>query len=370
VNTAPGSGSQIYVPFAVQLTGKPTQDFKVQVLGRGGWVRSQQNTNGLSGAVETITDTVVSATFTYLGINGIQPFASINVNVPTGKSALFGASANARMDSDLVEIGGFGEGWNIGPTVGFSLPFTETLMFTGSVGYTGRGSFDRERSTSETDPTKQTPTQVNPGDVITGTASIGYQGAPWAWSITGTVSEETASTENGAKLYRAGRRYVATGTVAYSWPDQWGQTTATGSYSHSNRNDVLFLGASALVTELFNTNADIYRVGIQHLFPVGDSFAFGPTGSYLYRNHNSYDANSLQFVPAKQRWSAGGQARYAANQYVTLNVRGDYVRTHENDRPDAVFSALAPGIPIVGIPAIPSVAGTGWMVSGGANVTY
>jgi len=334
-------------------------------------VRSQQDTNGLSGAVETITDTVVSGTFTYLGLNGIQPFVSVNVNAPTGTSALFGGAANARMDSDLVEIGSFGEGWNIGPTAGFNLPITASLMFTGSVGYTWRGHFDRERSSAETDPTKQTPTTLNPGDVITGTASLGYQGAPWAWSVTATVSEETATNENGMSLYRAGRRYLGTANVAYSWPDRWGQTTVSAAAAHSNRNDVLFLGVPALITEIVNTNSNLYRVAVQHLIPVGDTFAFGPTGSYLHRNNNAYVPATLQFVPAKDRWAAGGQARYAASRNVTLNARGEYIWTHEDERlaiNGTQFSVLANAF--VAGSAVPVVSSTGWMISGGANVTY
>lgn len=368
---APGKGSQIYIPFAVQLTGKPTDDFKVEILGRGGWVHSHQDTAGLSGTVNTFIDTVASATVTYLGINGIQPFAAVSINAPTGRSALFGSAANARMDPDLVEIGSFGEGWNIGPTAGFNVPITQTLMFTGSVGYTWRDSYGRERSTSQVDPTMQTPTNVNPGDVVTGVAALGYQGTDWAWSIAGTVSEESKTTENGTDLYRAGRRYVATASVTRIWPDQWGQTTVTGAFAHSNRNDVLLFGVSPLAKELFNTNADVYRIGAQHLIPVGDRFAFGPTGSYLYRNHNSYDAASLQFVPAKERWSAGGQARYAATDHVTLSLRAEYIRTHEHDRPEATTSALLPppGL-IVPQEALPPISSHGWMVSGGANVSY
>ena len=371
VNTAPGSGSQWYVPFALQVAGKPTEDFKVQFLARGGWVRSQQSTAGLSGTVETFTDTVMSGTITYLGINGIQPFVSLNVNAPTGRSALFGAAANARMDPDLVEIGSFGEGWNIGPTVGFNLPITASLMFTGSVGYTWRGRFDRERSSAEPNPTIQAPTGLDPGDVITGTASVGYQDSIWSWSITGTVSEETPTTENDAALYRAGRRYLGTASVAHTWPDRWGQTTVNGSISHSNRNDVLFAGASGLVTEIFNTSSDLQRIGVQHVFPITDSFVVGPTASYLHRNANSYDAGTLQFVPAKERWAAGGLARMAVSQNVTLNMRGEHVWTSEDERtaPNGQqFSVLLNQF--VAGSAVPVVSSTGWMVAGGANVKF
>ena len=370
-NTAPGSGSQWYVPLALQVTGKPSDVVKAQFLVRSGWVRSSQTTAGLSGTVETITDTVMSGTLTYLAINGVQPFVSLNVNAPTGKSVLSGTEANARMDPDLVEIGSFGEGWNIGPTAGLNISLTESVMLTASVGYTWRGKFDRERSSAEVNPAIQTPTSLDPGDVLTGTLTLGYQDREWTWSLTGTVSEETKTTENGVDLYKAGRRYLASATVARNWPGQWGQTTVNVSYAHSNRNEVLFLGAAAIVAETVNTNSDLYRVAVQHLFLVDDTLALGPTASYLHRNNNAYGAGTLQFVPEKERWAVGGLARKALTQNVTFNVRGEYIWTDEDDRPGAngqLFSVLANAF--VPGSAVPVVSSRGWMVAAGVNVSH
>jgi hypothetical protein len=369
-NTSPGNGSQWYVPFALQIAGKPNDVVKAQFLVRGGWVRSSQSTAGLSGTVETITDTVMSGTLTYLGINGIQPFVGLSVNAPTGRSALFGNAANARMDSDLVEIGSFGEGWNIGPTAGVSIPITDALMATASVGYTWRGQFDRERSSAEIDPAVQTPTKLNPGDVITGTMALGYQDQQWSVNLTGSVSEETTTTENSIDLYKGGRRYVASATVAHNWPDKWGQTTLNGSYAHSNRNKVLFLNTPALVSEIASTNSDMHRIGIQHLFLIGDTVALGPTASYLNRNRNSYSPGTLQFTPAKERWTAGGLARVALAPNVTLNARAEYIWTDEDERiapGGQLFSVLANAF--VAGSAVPVVSSEGWMVAVGLNVS-
>ena len=371
VNTAPGSGSEVYVPFALQLAGKPAEDFKVQFLVRGGWVRAHQGTPGMTGTVDTATDTVTSGTVTYLGINGVQPFAALNLNLPSGRSALFGSAAFARMDPDLVEIATFGEGFNIGPTAGLNLPITPSLIFTTSVGYTWRGPFDRERSTAEPNPAIQSPTSVNPGNVLTGTASIGYQDNRWAWSLTGTVSEETTTTENGIDLYRAGRRYLGTASASYTWPGQGGQTTLTGSAVHSNHNDVKFLALPALVKELMNTNSNLFRIGAQHLFPVGQTIAVGPTASFLRRDHNGYAPGILQMVPEKDRWALGGLARMAVAQNVTLNVRAERVWTHENERPapnGLQFSVLANAF-VAALP-VPVVSSHGWVAAFGADVKF
>ncbi len=128
----------------MQLTGKPVNDLSVDFVVRGGWVKAAQTTTGLAGEVATSTDTAVSFNTTYLGWQGLQPFIALSANLPTGKSALFGTSVNARMDPDLVEISTFGEGYNFGPSFGLNVPIAGSLLFTTSVGYTYRGPFNRE----------------------------------------------------------------------------------------------------------------------------------------------------------------------------------------------------------------------------------
>lgn len=370
-NTSSGSGSQIYVPLALAVNGKPASDVKLDFLIRGGWVSARQTTAGLTGSVQTFTDTVMSGTATYLGFTGIQPFAGLSVNAPSGRSALYGSAAAARMDPDLVEIASFGEGWNVGPTVGANFPITSALMITASVGYTWRGNYDRERPTNEPSPFVQSTTRINPGDVVTGTASLAYQAAPWSFSLSGSISEEGTTQENAVDLYKPGRRYLGSATVAYSWPDKWGQTTLTGSVTHQNRNDVKFTTIPSLLTELMNTNSNLYRAGIQHLFAVSQTFVIGPTANYLHRDSNSYDAGTLQFLPAKDRIAAGAMARYAVSDSVTLNFRGEHVWTRENERTapnNQQFSVLANSF-VAALP-VPVVSSTGWVFVGGLNAKF
>ena len=141
--TGPGRGTEVYVPYATQLVGQ-SDSLKFEMLARGGWVRARQSTGGLTGEIATATDSQMNGTVTYLGFNGIQPFASLDFNLPTGRSALTPAQVFARMDPDLVDIASFGEGFNYGPTVGFNVPITSSLVVTASVGYTDRGQFDAE----------------------------------------------------------------------------------------------------------------------------------------------------------------------------------------------------------------------------------
>jgi hypothetical protein len=364
-----GRGSELYVPYAAQLVGLPGDNFKVDIVARGGWVWARQSTLGLTGEVAATTDTVASGTVTYLGLRGIQPFAAVNTNIPTGRPALFGAAANARMDPDLVDIASFGEGFNVGPTVGFSLPVTTSFVATSSAGYTWRNSYGRENSLAALDPTVQAPTSIHPGDVFTVTQAVGYQSERLAARVIGSVSRETPTIESGAPLYRGGDRYLVAGNWSYAFPEA-GTTTLTASASHTNRNEVLFLGASALIKEAMDTNSNLYRVGVQHLIPVG-RVTFGPTASFLYRDHNEYDSTTLQFVPAKERWAAGGLVRIGVTDMLTFNARMERIWTHEYENPaplDQKFSVLANAF--VPGSTIPVISSTGWLFAVGATGRY
>jgi opacity protein-like surface antigen len=375
-----GSGSELYTPYATQLTGQ-NNDWKIELLGRGGWVEARQTTTGLTGYVQTATDTVTSATFTYLGLQGLQPFAAVEMNLPTGLAALPANAVAAQMDPDLVDIATFGEGFNIGPTVGFNLPISNSLLLTLSAGYTHRGTFVRESALTPPilgEPT-DVPAKIDPGDILTGTVSVGYQIGQLTTKLTGTISQQTSTTNvNDIPFLRAGMTYLAAGTWSYAWPgDNTGITTLSGSASHSNRNEVLFqcLPGSGcpttLVTEPFNTNSNLYRVGLEHLFAVGQ-VAFGPTGSFLFRDANGYVPTTLQFVPAKQRWSAGAQVKYAPNNTLLFNARVERVWIHANETPGlphgTMFSVLADTV----VPsfAVPVVSGNGWQFVVGATAGF
>jgi hypothetical protein len=121
-----------------------------------------------------------------------------------------------------------------------------------------------------------------------------------------------------------------------------------------------------------NTNADVWRVGIEHLVPLGPVW-LGPVGSFLSREDNGYNAVTLQFVPQKQRWAGGLLARVVATDSFTINLRGEHIRTREQDRladPNgAQFSVLANAF-IPGSGAVPEVSSNGWQAALGFNFEY
>ena len=357
-----GHGTEVYAPLAFQAVGRPADDLKLEVLTRGGYVSARQSVGGVSGQVSTVTDTILSATATYYGWNGFQPFLSVNVNAPTGKTALFGLSARARMDSDLVDLPTFGEGWNVGPTLGVIVPLNNSLFLSFGAGYTNRGPYDRE---GFLDPVTgaQGVIRLDPSDVFTGNASIGYQVGALSLRGAASYSVESNTLIDGALFYKTGNRYFLSGTAAYAWNDSW-TSSVSASYSHADRNQIAVFGLPALVVEAFNSNSNVVRVAADSTYKDGP-LAVGPTVSYLQRDHNAYDPTANQFVVAKTRWGVGGVLFYTVNKQATLSARAERIWVHEDDNPAKVFgNFVIPGS------AIPAVSSNGWMLSFGGVVNF
>ena len=109
-------------------------------------------------------------------------------------------------------------------------------------------------------------------------------------------------------------------------------TELTAAAAHSNRNKLVFETATPTL-ERFNSNSNVYRVGLQHLFPV-DQFQIGPVASFLYSNHDGSDSTTLKLSPAEDaRWAAEVFAQIRAKFERDLEHTISGVFEHENRRP-------------------------------------
>lgn len=356
-----GKGSQLYVPVALSVVGA-SGDVKHEFLVRGGYVWAKQQTAGFQGQVSTPTDTALSWTGTYLGIAGIQPFLSLNINAPTGKAALYGTSRFARMDADLVDVPTYGEGLNFGPTAGANIPITTNLLATFSVGHTWRGDFNKEGAIDFVTLAQGTD-RVRPGDVTTLNASLGYTSGALSVQAGLSASFEGVSKQNGFNQYRSGQRYMLNGSAGYEWSETWISTLA-GSFSHTERNGVPDPLTGIIASERFNSNSNVYRLAFDHTYRQG-FYSIGPSISYLYRDRNAYDPMTFGFLPAKSRYAAGVAGGYSIGPAVKLNARVEHIWTDERANPDKLFSGFL--IPGSGTPKLTS---TGWLVAAGGTVNF
>lgn len=362
-----GSGSQLYMPLALQIVGAPSDEVKIEMMARTGYVSSRQSTSTFSGSYSGSTDTVVSATATYLGWAGIQPYLSVNLNLPTGETVLRGNAARARLDPDFVDVPTFGEGFNIGPTIGANIPIMANLLLNLSAGFTRRGEFTRE---GQVDPVSgiQGLSRLNPGENYTLSGSLNYSEGAFTGQVTLSYVHDTATSMDGIRTFRSGNRLSLVGSGTYAFNENW-SATLTGMFSHGEANFAAnpALGALDLVREQINSNSNLYRIGFEPTYRVNPAFALGPTASFLYRDRNAYNAATAQFVPAKTRYTLGGFANYSITDTITLTARAERVWTREDQNPDKYEPAVDLIVPGSGVQRLSS---NGWQVSGGVSARF
>jgi hypothetical protein len=362
--TGTGHGTQIYAPMSLSLTANPSPNWKYEFVLRGGYVSSSQTTSGERGSVDTPVDTQFSSTVTYNGLTGVQPFAAMLINAPTGKSALYGNSRFARMDGDLVDQGTYGEGWNFGPTAGVNIPLSPALMLTLSGGYTQRNPFAKESANLITGLITDTISIKN-GDEATVTAALGYSQGPLSLQGSGSyawdkVSQSSAFGMSDFNMYKVGPRSTISGSASYAFNPMWSVYT-NGFWTHTDKNDVLNPAGLALTPEMADSNSNLYRVNAGLNYAFANGFTVGPIASYLYRDVNGYDPTTFSFVPAKTRYAVGGVANYNVTNKININGKLERVWIRENVNPGPT--------PFI-MPIVPFMSGDAWVAVAGATVNF
>jgi hypothetical protein len=352
-----GSGSQVYAPLALQLTGRPNDDVKLDFMLRAASVFSRQTSAGATNSFSGFTDTTFTSSFTYLGWNGVQPFVALALNLPTGTSNASGNQQLAKSDADIVRLPAFGEGLNVGPSIGVNVPITQALMASLGVGYTNRGPFNREADTAGA------TNRLDPGDVTSFTASLGYRDGPLALKGSFAYSLESTTTIDGGPFYQSGDRIILTTAAGYTWSENW-SSRAQATFSHFNRNKVRLPGATDIATEAFNSNSNVVNVNFDTTYAAG-AYSIGPTLGFVYRDRNSWNPETFQFLPAKTSWSVGLAGSYAVTPAFKLSASVARIWVKEGDSPDKIADGI-----LVPNSAIPAIVTDAWTASIAGSVRF
>lgn len=363
-------GTQSYTPFSLQTVGLPTDTWKIELFARGGYVDTSRSALPFApmfgvpfstGNVATATDTLLTGTATYLGLDGFQPFYALNLNLPTGETVLLGKKGIARTDPDLVDIPSFGEGFNQGYTIGANIPITTDIMATFSAGYTNKGTYDREVGDPLTLNGALLPLdRVGPGNNTALSANLAAAFGQFSFNLSAAMTFYDPDRVNGVKSFENGRNYFFTGTAAYKWDQMW-TSTFTASDSHTQKLYLANPATGVLIAEPFNSNSDLVRLAFTHAL-AWRSFVFSGNVGYMRRDANEYDPLAQSFVPAKTRWSAGGGVKYVANDKLTFSARVERFWIDEDVKPDFTpFVGFVNGLPM---------SYDGWMIAVGLTSSF
>lgn len=283
---------------------------------------------------------------------------SVSFNLPTAIKASTPntTQSNSKTDPDIVATPVFGEGFNVGPTIGTNININDSLVLGAGAGYTYRGPFNQA--------TVSTLSSFDPGDVYTLNASLGYRGD--LLSVQGSIaySFETTTFQDGAALYRAGNRIIFGLKAAYTWDDNWG-TRFSAIYSHFDNNYVAAPGMPSLVREAFNANSDVIKLSLDVPY-TRSNYTISPTVGFLFRNRNGYDPTTYQFVPAKTNWSAGVSGTIAISRQFTVNLSAQRIWAIEGGNPTQLDATNA----VIPNSAVPESSTNAWVASLGSSIRF
>jgi hypothetical protein len=352
---ARGRGFEFTSPLGLQLTGHAPGQWKFEILLRGNSVKSSQQTPGLQGTHLSLADTVLTSTFTYEGFGAFKPFVSLALNFPTGDRRLSLSGTRSRMDSDIVDVPAFGEGRNVGPTLGANFALTESWLLSASAGRTFRGRFLQ----GTTDNTGLTALSLQqPGAESAVNASLNYSSGSFNASAAVALAFPESDRIDRAFSIQQGTRLSVSLDAGYNWTPT-NITKAQFSINRSGRNKVIDNVALAIAVEPFNSNSIRYRASLDHTVVFG-SWKFTGLTNLTYRDRNQWQPIDRQFVQAK--WKAGGgfQISYDATDKINLSGKLERFWVKEASQSEKlIVGVLSNGL------AIPRIESRGW--SGGLS---
>lgn len=318
------SGWQIVAPLSLTMSTKLGEKLIFDGSIRGAHITSDYEnivaSTPVEGHISTFSDTTLGGTFTYLGIKGLEPFLTIDMNLPTGTATLHGEEKNAIMDPDLVDQIRFGEGFNINPSIGAAYELSNRWVLSAAVGYNTRGSYV---------PDGDIPSLANlfsrlsydPGDQLTGYVRAQYLDETSFFAAAVKYFDEEMSTLGGIDYFNPGDRIEVTveGTTALT--DSL-LITGYGLFTTSESNQYLNFFTLTTVDEEANGNGDVYYASLALIYTMEEvDLSFG--GSYMMRDENDYDPVNDLFIAQRTAWDAGPGIdwRVAENAVLSANVR-------------------------------------------------
>lgn len=318
-------GTQFYVPFGAEGSARFGQSFRVSLVARSGYVQTRNKflTNNPSDvddrnfyrteSFESITDTSLNAKVSLFSIPGIQPYVSMAVNLPTGRTLV--RNRSVFVDTDIVQLGAYGQGLNLAPTVGVNVPIGSNFLASIAGGWARRGTLDRFIES----PRGQVIAVTDPGDSRTLSGTLAYQNGPFSARVLGSYTFHGATTVNHFRTFKNGESYSMGASVDYELNRNWSVSTSF-TRSHSKINFLPIERQGPLFPEDFNSNNAVNSFTADPTYAEG-RWSFGPLFAYTYRDRNGWDPAVGDFVPAKQSRTFGVTAQFAATDTLKFTSR-------------------------------------------------
>lgn len=264
----------------------------------------------------------------------------LGFNLPTGKTDFDQDELILVMDSDLISLNKFGEGYNVNPTVSIAKEWGSLAAGLG-IGYEWRGEYDFSDNLKDFDP----------GDVVNALLELDYL---FEENLQGRLFTHYVrygkDKVEGEDFYQEGQLYILGAGINYS-RSGW---DADVSLKSIFRDKSKFQDTSGeIFTEDRNNHGDEYHGDVIVRYFLDDKTTLKSSLQALFVTKNAYSGDSSNFVGRREKFTLGlGANRILSdNLEAELSLQGFIMHTEEAEFPTHKdsnnYRGLSPAVYII-----------------------
>lgn len=285
-DTKDNRASQVYIPLRIESR---YQQFSMSVL--TGHASTHVNPSGKEGrSLSHLLDTKVNTSYEFRGNLPVDLLIGFDFNLPTGKTGLKQGDLVLIMDSDLISINNFGEGYDINPTLAVTKELGNWVGGIG-LGYVWRGKYDYSEAIKD----------FNPGDIFNSSAEIRYSfSSHMSTRIFGNFAMYAADKVQGKDIYREGDLLLL-GLGLHHARTKWdGDFTLRSIYRDKSKFQA---GAERIITEAKNSHGDEWVGDISLRYFLNDRTTLKSSLQGRWISKNDYPPDSPFFIGRREKFS-------------------------------------------------------------------
>jgi hypothetical protein len=315
------SASQTSIPVSVYGNH---QDFSIRFL--TAYTRTDLTTGTGGAGLGDFLDAKLGVRYMMAGTLPVDILVGLDFNLPTGKTNLSRSQTSLIMDSDLVSVNSFGEGFNVNPTITVAKEWQNWVVAAG-FGYLWRGSYDFSADLGIT--------EYQPGANYTTTAEIRFYPTPESYLRTfATHTRYATDTVMGKDFARQGNATIAGLSAYYGQQKSWNADIGFKYIVRAKAESESAVGI--LARDTANAQGDEYIIDLASRFILDSSTTLAIPIQYRFVAKNGYDEMSANFVGEREKVSLGVTLHRSLtrNVLVEAGIKGFY--RHEDKIANAV----------------------------------
>lgn len=305
-DTKVNKASQFYIPLRIDAS-QDNMSFSILT----GYANTHVNFTQGSRTLSDMLDTKLNFRYGISDKLPVDVVLGLGLNLPTGKTNFEQDELVLIMDSDLISINKFGEGYNVNPTVSVAKEWGDLVAGLG-LGYLWRGEYDFSKSLRD----------YKPGDIFNTSIELDYYyNENWQARIFTHYAWFGKDKVDGEDFYQEGEYYLLGAGVNYRQV-KWDAAASTRSIF---RNKSKFQETSGgIFPEDRNNHGNEWQGDLTFRYFVDGRTILKSSLQALFVEKNDYPESSSRFVGRKEKYSLtlGASRALSAHLEGEVSVKG------------------------------------------------